>query len=376
MLLLLLLGMALAWFLQRKLYQQNWQKNLKIQVSFQNSAVYEGEESALKEVVVNDKLLPVPALELGISMSRNLEFDREAKANSSVTDQSYKRDVFSFLFHQQVTRTLPFRAKKRGFYEITGANAVGYDLFFREGFYSEYPQQTQMYVYPRQVDTARIQMICRAVSGMVLSRNRLYEDPFEFSGIRDYRKEDPMNRINWKASARMGNLMVNQFDATTSVEVSVLLDIEDAKILREESQVEESIRIVSSLAARMVKNKMNLWVRSNAKDEETGGELKVHLAAGAGKTAELNRKLACVQLGENKSTGAEFLRTEAEKEITGHTYVVVSKNRTDEVRRALHLLSGAGNQVLWIIPYLPGTEIPAEQDRAWTTVGWEVKAWK
>ena len=142
-----------------------------------------------------------------------------------------------------------------------------------------------MYVYPRQVDTARIQMICRAVSGMVLSRNRLYEDPFEFSGIRDYRKEDPMNRINWKSSARMGDLMVNQFDATTSVEVTVLLDIEDANILREEAQVEESIRITSSLAARMVKNKMNLWVKSNAKDEETGEELRVHLAAGAGKTS-------------------------------------------------------------------------------------------
>ena len=90
--------------------------------------------------------------------------------------------------------------------------------------------------------------------------------------------------------------MVNQFDATTSVEVTVLLDIEDANILREEAQVEESIRITSSLAARMVKNKMNLWVKSNAKDEETGEELRVHLAAGAGKTAELNRKLACVQL--------------------------------------------------------------------------------
>ena len=121
MLLLLLFGMALAWFLQKKLYQKNWQKNLKIQVSFQDSAIYEGEESTLKEVVVNDKLLPIPALELGISMSRNLEFDREAKANASITDQSYKRDVFSFLFHQQVTRTLPFQAKKRGFYEITGA---------------------------------------------------------------------------------------------------------------------------------------------------------------------------------------------------------------------------------------------------------------
>ena len=45
MLLLLLFGMALAWFLQKKLYQKNWQKNLKIQVSFQDSAIYEGEES-------------------------------------------------------------------------------------------------------------------------------------------------------------------------------------------------------------------------------------------------------------------------------------------------------------------------------------------
>lgn len=62
---------------------------------------------------------------------------------------------------------------------------------FPGGSLQRLPAATQMYVYPRQVDTARIQMICRAVSGMVLSRNRLYEDPFEFSGIRDYRKGRP-----------------------------------------------------------------------------------------------------------------------------------------------------------------------------------------
>ena len=111
MLLLLLFGMALAWFLQKKLYQKNWQKNLKIQVSFQDSAIYEGEESTLKEVIVNDKLLPIPALELGISMSRNLEFDREAKANASITDQSYKRDVFSSCFISRSREHCRFRRK-------------------------------------------------------------------------------------------------------------------------------------------------------------------------------------------------------------------------------------------------------------------------
>ena len=45
MLLLLLFGVALAWFLQKKLYQKNWQKNQKIQASLQESATYEGEES-------------------------------------------------------------------------------------------------------------------------------------------------------------------------------------------------------------------------------------------------------------------------------------------------------------------------------------------
>ena len=100
--------------------------------------------------------------------------------------------------------------------------------------------------------------------------------------------------------------MVNQFDATTSVEVTVLLDIEDANILREEAQVEESIRITSSLAARMVKNKMNLWVKSNAKDEETGEELRVHLAAGAGKTAELNRNWRACSLGAISQAARSF----------------------------------------------------------------------
>ena len=41
MLLLLLFGMALAWYLQKKLYHKNLQKNQTIQVSIQYTAIYE-----------------------------------------------------------------------------------------------------------------------------------------------------------------------------------------------------------------------------------------------------------------------------------------------------------------------------------------------
>ena len=129
MLLLLLFGMALAWFLQKKLYQKNWQKNTENTRSASRIPRSMRRESTLKEVIVNDKLLPIPALELGYSMSRNLEFDREAKANASITDQSYKRDVFRSCFISRSREHCRFRTKKRGFYEITGAHAVAYDLF-------------------------------------------------------------------------------------------------------------------------------------------------------------------------------------------------------------------------------------------------------
>lgn len=83
-----------------------------------------------------------------------------------------------------------------------------------------------------------------------------------------------------------------------------------------------------------------------------------------------------MQLGAISQAARSFCTKRRKKSSLYHTYVVVSKNRTDEVREALHLLSGAQNQVLWVIPYLPGEEVPSEQNRAYTAIGWEVKPWK
>ena len=307
MFLLLLLCILLAWFLSQKLYARYWCNGLSVEIEFQERFLYEGDTSAMKEIVVNDKLLPLPALEIRFSSNRNLEFLSEASANTSSTDRSYKRDVFSFLFHQRIERTLPFIAHKRGLYEIFDVSITGYDFFFRSGHYAETHQDTVLYVYPRQVDTYRIALLCQAVSGMLLSRSRLYPDPFEFSGIREYRREDPMNHINWKASARTGNLMVNQFDSTTSISLSILFDIEDRLILKYEELVEETIRIVSSLCGRLVKDRMSFHVAGNGLDPVTETPFSMYIKAGGGKIQELNQKLACIDIAQTVYSAIELL---------------------------------------------------------------------
>ena len=61
-----------------------------------------------------------------------------------------------------------------------------------------------------------------------------------------------MNRINWKASAKSGEWMVNQFDATTDFSVRCLLDTADDYILTSPHLVEESISIAAALAAELL----------------------------------------------------------------------------------------------------------------------------
>lgn len=378
MFILLLLGVLFAFFLQEHLYRKYWDRNLEVNTSFVDAHAYEGDVSYLREEIANDKKLPLPALEVRLAISRNLEFAHEAKVNTSVTDLSYKRDVFSFLFHQKVIHTLPFICRKRGFYQISSVEVVGYDLFFSTMHYLNAAQQTQLYVYPAQVDARRIRLICQAISGMVLVQNRLYPDPFEFSGIREYHR-DPMHHINWKASARSSTLMVNQFDSTTSVRTTLILDVEDSRILRSEPLTEESIRIASSLAARLVKDHMELRLISNAVFEDHENEtmqeraLSWHAKPGAGRIQELNRMLACINTAQRAREINSVLQQETSGRQTGQIYVLISKNQENVSRNLLHALA-AGNEILWIIPVRPEEALACASAPGVRTMRWEVSA--
>ena len=366
MLFLLLFGVIAAWYLQRVIYRKFWNRRLDVSVEFMDTYVYEGDKTLLREEISNAKVLPIPALEVRLVTSRNLEFLGEAGKNASISDQNYQRDIFSLWGRQKVIRTLTVDCKKRGYYPIRKSEIVGYDLLYSQNFYQEIPQETSLFVYPRQIDTRRINLICKAVSGMVLAQHRLHPDPFEFSGIREYQITDPMNHINWKASARSNELMVNQFDSTTNIQTTLILDVEDSGIFRYEELVEESIRIASSLTAELVSRGMELDLISNAKG------LDMHLKNGAGLLQELNRKLACVDSADISGSVGERIQEECAAKRSSHIYILISKNhRKDLAEQAGHLAAG-GNQVLWVVPVHPWMEYESLQNSRVSEMQWEV----
>lgn len=368
MYLILLLGLILVLTIPRVLTKKLWNRGLGVSLRFRDSYIYEGDTSVLQEIVTNDKLLPLPALEVRLSMSPYLVFTGESRENSGISDQTYKRDVFSFLFHQKVTRSLEFCGIRRGCYQIRQADVKAYDFFYRDCGYAAYPQDTMLYVYPAQVDSRRIDTICTAISGSVLVQNSLFPDPFEFCGIREYTPSDPMNRINWKASARMDQTMVNQFDSTTNLDLAVVFDLEDSRILKENALVEETIRIAASLTARLIRQRMSVSLYSNASIPDCDGIFHREIPAETGQIAQLNQQLACID-----GTGASAVELLTSITLTNEQLMIlISKNTSEDILDKVRTLADASHPVLWVIPRHPANEAALPEIPYVRTLVWEV----
>jgi len=251
MIIILLLGMLAVSALWEIYYKYRWSKEITVKLWFETDAVYAGQQTRLYEVIENRKAMPVPVLEVGFHTRKELVFvDVD---NTNVSDYCYKRDVFSVLGRQKITRELPVRCTKRGKYIASDADIMTHTLLYRKRYSKGIGTEAVLYVYPKMTQVSEIMTVCESMLGTLQCAKRLYEDPFAFRSIRDYTMDDPMKSINWKASARTGSLMVNTFDSVRSQKAMIFLDVEDRGILRYEDLVEESIALAATLMRRLLR---------------------------------------------------------------------------------------------------------------------------
>ena len=135
-------------------------------------------------------------------------------------------EYFGLGAHEVITRRQPVKAAKRGYYLIDEAGITLPDFFSESVRYMNTEQAASLLVCPRMLDGNEIIDISRQIIGDVIARSRLYQDVFSFRGIREYTPADPLSAVNWKASARTGDYMVNIRDYTCGQHVRFLLDLE------------------------------------------------------------------------------------------------------------------------------------------------------
>ncbi len=346
----------LLWGAER-VFVRLWKRDLELEISFQDQPVIEGEKGTLTETLKNKKRFPVPLLHVKFQASRNLDFVGET--NVSVSDRSYKNDLFAVMSYQQIKRTISFVCKKRGYYTIDKAELVSSFLFFRDFQYDARKIDTCIYVYPRRIQMPELDVFLRQLSWSLLSRRRLYEDPFSFAGVREYAPYDSLKNINWCATAKTGDLMVNVREYTSGQPVIILVNLQNSITWHTDSLLEESIRLAVTAAAKLMNEgvPVSVWTtydRGNLTLPEVSGKM----------FASLNEKLAVLDLEKPCMDYAEWIENCVLPVVKDdYTFLVISYDERNAMREATEKLAEYQGELWMLIPYFGGEECPTHSSR-------------
>lgn len=172
-------------------------------------------------------------------------------------------------------------------------------LFFYE---REIPITTAIEVTPKVKELAKGSLAAVAVStyGGALVSSRKGEG-MEFAEIREYASGDPYRRIEWRATARSGRLMVREFYAETQLNVMVLLDATATMAYGQagETKLDYAARGVAALFSYLSRRGdfMGITVADGSRPP-----VVIPLARGSDQLTRLMKLLGRLQSGEDSET--------------------------------------------------------------------------
>lgn len=342
-LLIIVLLASLIYFIQDKIYFKYWDKNLDVKLNFSTTKIVEGDKAQLIEVIRNAKKMPLPTVHLKFIASKNLNFFNEN--NSITTDFYYRNDVYSILGNKQIKRKLDFIATKRGYYTIDKVDIIANNIFLSNSFINSTKNSAFLYVFPRKIDNKDIPIPVDKIIGDYVNNQSLYEDPFQFKGLREYQPYDNISNINWKVSAKSNTLMINEHNTTSSLSINLILNCDLPNFSIEELG-EFSIRLMSTLCEKFCNYGINISFHCNTYDIDNTNLINVPMGNGNNIKTKINEALAKINF-YNKTTDFSDLLISISN--NNSLKIIVSADYRNEIIKIYDNFKNRNNAI-WIIP--------------------------
>lgn len=339
---------VLYWMVQ-KYFAKNWAKQLSVKVFCENECAYEGDELCLIEEIENRKRLMLPALTVKFTTSKYWEF--YGQKEGATTDQYYRNDVFSVGAKERIRRKLPFVCKKRGYFVLGDIDVFAWDFFYENEYMKRVANEQWVYVLAKRVRTPELEDAFLHMFGEITARNRLYEDPFTFSGIRDYQSYDTVRRINWKASAKTSQWKVNCYEYTAELSVHILLFFDQKNVDWDKYMEEYAISLAVTMAEKFLGKRVNVSFKSNGLDTENGSPVELGVGSGVHHMRRMDEAIARINLlqTERELEGVEaFLERGMEKDRIN---LMITTCRSPRLQQILKEKKAEGYDFFWLLPH-------------------------
>lgn len=348
----LLVAIAAAiiiYVLQQQIFKKNWSENLTAKIEFKQDYINVGDRAELYEVINNAKKLPLSVLHVKFSSSRDFIYDD--LDNSAITDQYHRNDVFSIMGNQKITRRLNFTAVKRGFFVVDKVEIITRDFFMSHSYAKYLNNYSSIYVLPSKFHNLQVENIYNTLYGEITRRDSIFEDPYTFRGIREYTTRDSMKRINWKNTARAGNLMVNVYDRASEQKIKILLNLETNIMIKMDEIREFAISLASSIAEKFIMDKIPVAIASNGMDVVTGDMDCVEAGTSADHLIMIDKYLARIKENAGLQQFMDIIGREIRNPDNTVSYIIISSYYKDDLLQQLDYMVSQGINIYMLVPY-------------------------
>ena len=252
----------------------------------------------------------------------------------------YSGDLKTFLTGLRAgeTKTLVYEAEghDRGEFYVGPVYLKGSDPL---GFYrweKVVPSMLRVIVYP-SVFPIVLHQRRGLPSGNISVSSKLYEDVTRYRSIREYIPGDPLKRINWKVSARLGKLFSMEYSPSIYFPVLILLNLSerDLPLAQREHLSNRAIEVAASLVFFFVGLKQEIGIITTGKLPGADEHPVVPIKSGHGHAINILEILARIQPSDDDVNFGQYMFRAGISIQSGTKLMVVTPPPKDDEKEAL-----------------------------------------
>jgi len=313
-------------------------------------AVFAGETVELVAELANAKLLPAAWVRVTDDVPDGLDFGARALSASTRPRRRALVHLAALRPYERTTWRYPVGCPARGFYLFGPVQLESGDIF---GLYPRQREEAghgRLLVYPNLRPLAQLGFPAGDPFGGRRADRPLTEDPLRPVGVREYRPEDSRRHVDWKATARQGDLRVRVHEPASEATLVVVLNVAtfSQTWIGVDPQVQEAvIAVAASIAEHALAHGHAVGLTANGSVPSTGRAIHVPAGRHPGALARILEALAAI---------TAFVKVPVEQLVVGAsrrapwgaTLVVVTAVVSDALRAELVRLRRAGRRVVLV----------------------------
>ncbi len=200
-------------------------------------------------------------------------------------------------------------------------------------------------VKPKRCEDKDIKQMLGGFIGEISVRRFIFEDPVMTVGFREYTGHEPFKAISWLQTARTGSLQVKQYDYTTDMKVSVILNAENGTM----SSMEQCYEVTRTVCEELESKKIPYDFYTNCDISGPIGQIS-HVSEGIG-PQHLNTILYGLGSAKHHCTRsfADLIKDCINSQNQSSGYVIVSSLLSNQQQDALNRLKAVCTQEICLI---------------------------